>query len=407
MKAHRRTLAKRQRGVVTALVAVGLLAIIGMAGLALDLGDSYLNRTRLENALDAAALRAARELFDNGTVAEAEAAGLATFDLHTDVATVTPVLEFSSTLQPFAAGATETDDPPARYVRARVDSMPLTVGLAAVLGMSNRVVAGTAIAGPIPLSTEPPGEVCNVAPFMVCGAADSQDTDCSDGACYGVPVATEPVYPEIVLKTHSGNSNDWEVGPGNYQLIQLDCGPGGNCVREALAYGGQCLSDASTVTTKPGNTVGPVAQGFNTRFNIYQGGMSPEEAPPDTVIQYDDPGPNSPTTFWYEDYLAADNDLTPVSEGGIAVPRRRVLTVPIGDCTGTTNGQGEVDVLGWACFFMTRPASHQGNTQKIYGELVDRCYAQGHAIVEPPPAGNNPAPLMKIVLYKDPDMVDS
>ena len=45
-----------QRGAVMVIVVAGLVAIIGMAGLALDLAHAYTNKTQLQNALDAAAL---------------------------------------------------------------------------------------------------------------------------------------------------------------------------------------------------------------------------------------------------------------------------------------------------------------------------------------------------------------
>lgn len=253
-------------------------------------------------------------------------------------------------------------------------------------------IAGTAVAGPSP----PLGpEFCNVAPLLMCG--DPSDTDCSDNECFGYTFEDEE---EIELKTHSGNSNEWEVGPGNFQLIQLDCGPGGSCVRDNLAgdYNG-CATVGETVTTKPGNTVGPTAQGFNTRFNEYQGPVSPEEYPPDVLV---DP-------MWYSEYIDPNTGprLLTIEEGGYAVPGRRILAVPIGLCTGTTNGQGEVQVLGMGCFFMTQKASHKGNTQTIYGQLIGECEADGSISEHPPAPGSTGSVLYKIILYKDPDSRDT
>ena len=70
----------RQRGAVLVLVAVGMLAIIGMAGLALQSGHLFVNKTHLQNALDAAALSAAKTLNNDGTVVQAKAAGLDAFE---------------------------------------------------------------------------------------------------------------------------------------------------------------------------------------------------------------------------------------------------------------------------------------------------------------------------------------
>jgi hypothetical protein len=84
---------------------------------------------------------------------------------------------------------------------------------------------------------------------------------------------------------------------------------------------------------------------------------------------------------------------------------RRVLAVAFGDCTRTTNGQGEVPVVGLGCFFMTRPTTHSGQTQELYGQLIDSCHAMGDVSVPPGPSAG---PLLfKIILYKDPDSQDS
>ena len=52
----------RQRGAVAIAVAVGLLVLLGIAGLALDLGQLFVTKTELQNAMDACALAAAQEL---------------------------------------------------------------------------------------------------------------------------------------------------------------------------------------------------------------------------------------------------------------------------------------------------------------------------------------------------------
>ncbi|ADE14573.1 conserved hypothetical protein [Nitrosococcus halophilus Nc 4] len=388
-----------QRGVTMVLFTIGMVAIIGMAGLALDMGHAYLNKTRLQNALDAAALSGAKVLNDMHDVGQATAAALTTFNMHLEGeladAGLVPTVEVSETLSPFAPGGINP-----RYLRARVNDFPMQVWLAQVLpGIGNtQSVGGSAVAGPIPLGPKK----CDIAPMIIC--ADPGDTDCSDGNCFGYSMGGEE---EQTLKTHSGNSSDWEVGPGNFQLIELDCGPGGDCVRDALSGEYEGCIEGDSVTTKPGNTVGPVAQGFNTRFGIYQGGMSSSEAPPDVVTYRD--FDSSGNYFWHEGYLSRLQngpwDYSPQPEG-MGVPQRRILAVPFGNCTGTTDGRGEVEVLGYGCFFMTRPTSHSGNTQEIYGQFIAECKADG-SVIEAPPIDDDDFDLYKIVLYKDPDSQDS
>ena len=52
----------KQQGAVLILVVVGMLGMLAVVGLALDSGHAMLNKTRLQNAVDAAALAGAKEL---------------------------------------------------------------------------------------------------------------------------------------------------------------------------------------------------------------------------------------------------------------------------------------------------------------------------------------------------------
>lgn len=397
----------RERGAVLVLFTVGMLAIIAIAGLALDTGHAFLNKTRLQNALDAGALSGARTLSDSAGVIAAQASAFATFNRHlagemgAASPTVVPIVEFSATLIPFIPGASNTN---AKFIRLRVPNFSISVWLARVLpGVGNKLsIGGSAVAGPsAPLGSSPEDKICDIVPMMVCAGAQpggGYDTDCSDGSCFGYSVGASK---EITLKTGSGNKN-WDVGPGNFQLISLDCGPGASCVREALAgkYPG-CAVNGQSVTTKPGNNVGPVAQGLNTRFGEYLGPMKndAQNYPPDAVTF-------SSSGFWYGDYQArlknGPYNYTPVEQGGTGVPKRRVVTVPLGNCTGATNGRGTVQVVGFGCFFLTRPAEQTGS-QQVYGQFIDNCRATGE-ISENPGSSSS---AYKIVLYKDPDGGDS
>jgi Flp pilus assembly protein TadG len=62
MRPSRRGLRHNQRGAVAIIVGLTLAVLIGFAGLALDLGRLYVNKSELQNAADACALAAAREL---------------------------------------------------------------------------------------------------------------------------------------------------------------------------------------------------------------------------------------------------------------------------------------------------------------------------------------------------------
>ena len=61
MASHREHLTPlhRQRGISMVFIGAGMMALLLMVGLALDAGHATLNKARLQNATDAAALHAA------------------------------------------------------------------------------------------------------------------------------------------------------------------------------------------------------------------------------------------------------------------------------------------------------------------------------------------------------------
>lgn len=406
---------RRQRGVVVVLVAAGMLAIIAMAGLALDLGDSYLSKTRLHNALDTAALSGAKTLLDGGGTAEAETDAIATFNLDPRMANaaLTPVIEFSDTLVPFNPGA---PDDIAKYVRASVASYPRDAWFAAVLGITDRAVAGTAVAGPIPVGgcTEP------VLPVVIC--AKDPEGECNDETCFGYPVGAED---ELCLKAGSPGGgptgcNAFDVGTGNFQLLDLGCPKGGGggaaCVAKNLAGGySQCVAagDTETVESKPGNSVGPTVKGINTRFGEYTGGafgLNPTDHPPD-VVTHSDPAFwfSSPASNAYKDWLAdpskhdyPENEIPPGKK------KRRVVAVPIGKCVDGEHGVTDIEMKKIACFYLTKKSTQGGgpDSAEIYGQLIEtsECPVNGRAVNDDDEEVDLPP---KIVLFKDPDTRDS
>jgi hypothetical protein len=395
--------------------------MLGLVGLALDGAHSMLDKTRLQNTVDAAALSAAKTLdvsVGDQTLATAEA--LAMFSANASNAgndeiaaaysggQLTVAVEFSSLLHPFTPGTA-----PARYVRVTAANLIVPGWFTPVLGIDETVVGATAVSGPSPTINT----ACNLAPMMVCGDPAAPP---DDNFGYELGVAD-------VLKA---STNSFEVGPGNFQLIRLGGGQGGAVVREAMAGGyAGCLTSGDSIPTEPGNTVGPVVQGLNTRFGVYAGPMHGTEStyPPDVVVEEPNPaltyecpaaGPDSDTicyqntplpadpanyTFYdYDDYTAdigsSNYDYYPIEDGGTGAFNRRILAVPIGDCTNTTNGQGDVPLLGFLCYHVTQRAVQKGNESQVFGQFIGTgCPITGR----PGPApGAGPGPYI-IQLYKD------
>lgn len=425
-------LPQRQRGAVIVLIMIALLSILAMAALALDGGHMLVNKTRLQNAVDAAALSGAKRLLQvSGAVGAATVVERAARDtlllnasalngngeLASAITQAGGVNSFAvvelanSVYGPF----TFPGPADASYVRVSVPNYPLSPffwGILQVIAGPDpaKAVAAIATAGPSPTSP------CDVVPLMVCGNPAQYDP--ANGMFWGYR------FGDLQLLKTAAN-DDSPIGPGNFQLLSLD-GNGGNVVRDSLAGGiERCNNVGEQVQTKPGNTVGPSVQGLNTRFGNYQGGnLSRQDYPPDLVItatdlKYDDKESppriehqNQPVTssngnlssasgalFDYNDWLQASAACAAGTGSGCqsgGVFERRMLKIVVGQCNGTDGGKTPIPVLGFGCFFVLQPAEHKGNEAQIFGQFVREC--EGDNVAGPTPIDD--AGPQIIQLYK-------
>jgi len=414
--ANRYGFRNRQNGVAMPLVVIALVAILAIAGLALDGSHAFVNKTRLQNTVDAAALAAAKVYDQTTDTTASTAAANSVFGLNTDGngnfevdnaydgGDITVTVQYSVTLNPFVPSGVGP------YVRVIATGFNMATSLSAVIGVTDMDIDASAVAGPSPTIDA----ACNIAPILVC--ADDMDDE-----YFGFE------EDEVkVLKPSPGDHAD--VGPGNYKLLRLEC-PGGACVREAMAGGyGGCAIANETMDTEPGVTAGPTSQGFNTRFGIYAGPIRPEDYPPDVVVHENYPRLDTvldPVTG--EDIIFLGNDETDVVEStadivgfdyteylsrtatvgmhdfaAVGVEFRRILAMPVADCSGDDNGQSTLEVEGFACYFMLQHIGG-GTDKNIFGQFVKGCLANGAAGPNP---GAGPGPYL-IQLYKDPDSGDS
>ena len=396
---------RKERGITLVVVTIALFSLLVVGGLALDIGRVMVNKSRLQAEVDAAALSAAKVLDVTGSTSQATTAVTNVFTLnaqrHSDLwsvfGSVTRTVDYSNTLVPFAAGTA-----PALYVRVRVTGFSISSTLASVAGFNNFNIGASAVAGPSPTINT----ACNIAPIMMCGTTST---------------ASAPIFGyssgEITILKYAGGSGSG-IGPGNYGL--LDVGSGASAVRTALAGGyAGCETVGTSATVEPGVASGPTSQGINTRFNEYQGPMGGTQAtyPPD-VITTQPSGNNrlscgdkscttvvtgSPATTvtnasqytgWsyegmYQPRLASQSyDVAPPT----GVPDRRILAVPIGDCSGGVNGSSPVSIIGLACIFLLQDVSSDSN---VYGEVLSNCQVNG----TPGPAPSSAAGPYIIQLY--------
>lgn len=430
----------RQRGIVVPIVTIGMLAILAIAGLALDGSHALANKTRMQNTADAAALAAAKVLDLTQDTGQATVAAFNMFSTNADGAgnhelndaydagDITVTVQYSTTVSPFVPGS-----PDGPFVRVIATGFDTQTTLSRVVGFNEISTPATAVAGPSgPLGNGNGATACDIAPIAVC----TDDIPVDDPNTEDVNEAEETLR---VLKPNPGQHGD--IGPGNYKMLRLGC-TGGACLRENMAgdFDG-CATVGETVETEPGFSAGPTSQGFNTRFGDYQGGgVNSFDHPPDMVdtgqvpellADCEEPNPNiyrpniGPTSancnstfepqdivtradqldFSYENYWEASNTGEPVYP---ALRSRRLLVFPTISCQGDQSGQSTITVTGFACFFMLQPLDTgqvgQGGGQ-IFGQYISECDINGTAGINP---GGGPSPLLyKIQLYKDPDSVDS
>jgi hypothetical protein len=383
----------RQRGVVMIVVVVSLLAVLAMAGLAIDVSHTLSTKARLQSVVDASALSAAKVLDQTGSTTAATAAAITSIDANKQSfaalrdSGITPIIEFADSAAPFTSGAGS-----ARFVRVRIEALPVGASLVRVLGISALDVRASAVAGPSP----PLDYVCNLLPIAVCATETS--------APYGYEVGD--VY---ALK-----SSNTGLGGGNYGLIDFDTGS----IRENLAGGyNQCLEVGDELRTKSGNTAGPTAQGLNTRFNRYSGGgLNANDYPPDVVTR--EPSPTlslekktgeirqGGTTITsasqldynhaiYESQVAAGNYSHQPRPAGNGVFSRREVVVPIANCSTP-----RPVIQSFACFFLLQKVDQ--SQADIFGEFIEECEAGGR----PGGGGGTGGPYI-IELYRDTTSADS
>jgi Flp pilus assembly protein TadG len=378
MRPSRRGLRHNQRGAVAIIVGVTLAVLIGFAGLALDLGRLYVNKSELQNAADACALAAARELTCDPTAGAcpasylegAEKAGLFLASRNSKdfqdsaAAILADDVRFNTALAPNsnylsrAAGA----DPASKYAMciARADGIvPWFMG---VLGVGAQSVSATAVA--------------TLAPSQVnCGIPLAM---CSKG-----PATGAPPFGLNIGQWYSSRFNAGSGISGNFNWIDFTPPSGGESELSSLMTGsGVCNLNVTTPVGQTGVLGNAMAKAFNSRFGLYMGGggnPSIDTATPDFT------GYSYTATNWpaqsnaLDDFLARRNSNGPygtsINDGnaitGLNISNaynptttaaqhkakgadRRLVVAPIVDCAGWATSN-TTNIQAWACVLLLHP----------------------------------------------------
>ncbi|ELI5734354.1 Tad domain-containing protein [Vibrio fluvialis] len=401
---------RKQQGLVVVIVTVAMMVMLGVAALAVDINHAYTNRTKLQNSVDAAALAAAVVLDKNGTEDNAKTIAIETLSRisagdtgngELDFSNSTIDIKFNNDSRFTGGGCVLGGD---CYVRVVVTNLQLQSFFMQLFN-DTKVVSASAVAGPSAGTVT----ACNLVPMAVCKGDQGSDPD----SLYGYK-------KKYIYELKVGDQNNSEMGPGNFQL--LDFGSGADGVREGLAGGyGECQSFApdedgnpATVDTKPGESVGPVAQGLNTRLGVFKGGIKEGDyksdvyiGQPSTLLTSADSGTENTKVVRHENYpdqsaacvAGSGSDCKSGGEVG-----RRELVVPIVDCTGAGGGAETLDVVALGCFYLLQEAP-DNNSEKlsVFGEFFSDCSVKS-GTGDGTSRSSGPH---RIVLYKDPDNEDS
>lgn len=369
----------RQRGAVAIIVGLTMVVMVGFAGLAIDGGRLYVNKTELQNASDACALAASFELTGSPTIPLAnfpiaEDAGKLVATRNRvgfqgdDIAEGDVTVEFGTTLSgAFVDAGSATAD--SRFVRCTIQETGIAPWFMQVLGFGDQIVRAAATASLVPSQNN-----CIAIPIGMCSAGSATSSPpygLQNGQWFG-----------------SGFSNDDSI-TGSFNWIDFSPPAGGASeLRDLLLGTGACTIATGSQVGNPG-AIQSIRNAWNTRFGIYHPSMSssgPGSAVPDRsgyayrelnwptrANALDDFIANKrPTNTPYGTSVADGNTITglDVKPNGSTVlqpaalatqgAERRMAIVPIIDCTGLQSSQ-TVPVLDWGCVFMLHPMDNDNS----------------------------------------------
>jgi hypothetical protein len=372
----------RQQGAVAIIVAICLTLLIAMIGLVVDLGHMFVIKTELQNAADACALAAARELDGNANSLErAENAGITigqrnNVDLQNTEVSISPAdVTFSVDNVSYVsqdAGALISS----KYVMCTLRRSGIAMWFMQVVGFSNQAVAARAVA------TLQPAQTSCAIPLGICKPQSSEvPASCPNG---GAPDSVGMCVGEW----YSGKFDAGEALTGSFNWISfIPKGGGATEISETLAGAGQCdLTIADEVKLGDPGAKQSVAKAWNSRFGLYQGqdqgqdqgqgqgNFNIEDSPPDfTGYAY------TPTSWPDEHNALSDFDdkqaahapyqgdgetglknidnkynVTQLAELKLKGANRRLVTAPLVNCSEWT-GDNQIPIRNWACVLMLHP----------------------------------------------------
>lgn len=343
-----------ERGSVTIMTAVLLVGLVLVLGLSIDVSRIYMVRTGLQNAADAAALAAARELNSGPTgltnaVAQANAIvnqyGLNRSGAAAPNVTISKI-EFATqsgfstnTWYVGAGGVPPQFVSTIKYVQVTTQAASVNILFAAQAIGSNHVEARTAVAGmSIGLNT-----VCDYVPLAVAKTS---------------PTTPFPTGTELTLQFVAADA--LSLTNQNFIVLQTNGSESANKTRDASAgitpictTIGTSVTVSSSQSAQGSNGPSQIELGLNTRLDYYSGGMKASDAGPDTNVFEASTFAN----FNWSNYKSGSPTQAPkVPDQPYAQDNRRIIIMPIVD-VGPVNS-GSVQVKSFGAFLFLRKVTN-------------------------------------------------
>lgn len=384
---RRPALPARQQGAVAVIVALSLVGLIGIVGLALDLGKLFVAKSELQNSADACALAAARELTGANThqLKLAAAAGIATGQRHQVLfqgeQIIVERVTFSDHLTGVYQSAFEgTGALGMRFVRCEVNRSDIANWFIQVLNLMPGVDIGDQRVAASAVATLAPSQITSCAiPVGICGEDVSAST----------PVGTW--LESVIGPPAGGGQNDEGNLTGNFMWVDFTP-PGGGAseLAEHLTGPGVCNLPAIGTDVGEAGVKSSLAAAWNSRFGIYHGNVKQSDAIPDysgyaytetnwpsKSDAFDDFKMRRATNEPYQGDNATGLKTNGSIEGATFLKEhgsdRRLATAAVVDCAGLMGGSTTSAVEDWACVLMLHPIN---NSQGGSGTGATRMYLE-------------------------------
>lgn len=363
------------------VVAIALASLLGFVGLVLDVGHLFITKTELQDAADACALAAAKELTCDTSVGpcagtfllNAENAGIATgarnrVAFQSIAVTIDPAdVRFSTTFVPNSAYVQRTAgaDPASQYVMCIARRTGIAPWFMHLVGGGPNTVSAYAVA------TLAPSQTACAMPIGLCKLPSGTASDPFAGMVTGQWMTSK-------LSESATGSFDW-----------IDFTPPGGGAQELaniIKGNGQCNVAATGAQVGEQGNITSLGKAWNTRFGLYKGGDTITSATPDYT------GYAYTLTSWpekfnayagtsatgYPNYLAnvaarapyqgnalsgmnINNSYQNSTQAQLATygGDRRLTTVPVVDCSSWAASTPQtVPVLGYACVLLLHPMTN-------------------------------------------------